>query len=505
MTRRTLPAVLFALLALLAPAAAQANTVISWSAARLSATNDGAGTTVSLYTRELQLEDGSFHTFPAFSIGGPVTYPTADCIEDNTYIVCSDSASFLLQGGGGVDTLSISDEAELNAIPATLNGAGGNDKLQDFSPANRTLDGGDGNDVMFGSDGDDTLRGGPGNDEVDGEGGRDNVAGGDGDDKLYGDHFKAPAADVIDGGPGYDRVIDDWDVGAAVSVTLDNLANDGRPGENDNLIGIEEIEGPPGTYVGSDAAEKFVVGASGASSTVSGGGGNDDITTLNGSDGVDGGPGDDRIVGGFDNDTITGGPGRDAIFADATGSFCGIFSCTVPFGNDTINARDGEADSIDCGIGADRAVVDAIDTHANCETVEAAGPGGGGPGGGSGGVLGEGGGGGQPTLLTKRSIRRIAARGFKIRVACPAACTIVADLRTDRKLARKLRLPRSRKLAGARKVLRAKGSATLTLNVAPKAKSRFKRLRKATVTLRVRTTDANRKTTTVTRKLKLQR
>ena len=109
-----------------------------------------------------------------------------------------------------------------------------------------------------------------------------------------------------------------------------------------------------------------------ASSSVSGGGGNDDdhdaqrlrrrrrrgrATTA--------------WWAGFDNDTITGGPGRDAIFADATGSFCGIFSCTVPFGNDTVNARDGEADSIDCGIGADRAVVDTIDTVANCETVEA--------------------------------------------------------------------------------------------------------------------------------------
>jgi hypothetical protein len=107
-------------------------------------------------------------------------------------------------------------------------------------------------------------------------------------------------------------------------------------------------------------------------------------------------------------------------------------------------------------------------------------------------------------VLTRRSIRLIASRGLKIRVTCPAACTIVADLRTDRRLARKLRLPRSRKLAGARKTLRAQGAATLTLKVARKAKRRFRRLRKATVTLRVRTTGADRKTTTVSRKLKLK-
>ena len=92
------------------------------------------------------------------------------------------------------------------------------------------------------------------------------MSGGAGDDKLFGDHFKAPGADVIDGGPGFDRVIDDYPVGeGAVTVTLDNVANDGRAGENDNLIGIEEIEGPPGTYVGSDAAETFTVGATGRS------------------------------------------------------------------------------------------------------------------------------------------------------------------------------------------------------------------------------------------------
>src|SRR6185436_15243957 len=99
------------------------------------------------------------------------------------------------------------------------------------------------------------------------------------------------------------------------------------------------IEGPAGTYVGSDAAETFTVGTADEASSVSGGGGNDTITTANGPDVVDGGPGDDRITAGFNNDTVTGGPGRDALFSDSTGNFCGIFSCTVPFGNDTVNAR----------------------------------------------------------------------------------------------------------------------------------------------------------------------
>ena len=40
-----------------------------------------------------------------------------------------------------------------------------------------------------------------------------------------------------------------------------------------------------------------------------------------------------------------------------------------------INARDGEVDNVDCGVGTDQAIVDAIDVVANCETVDGAGSG----------------------------------------------------------------------------------------------------------------------------------
>jgi Ca2+-binding RTX toxin-like protein len=502
MTRRTLAAVLTTGLLLLLPAAAQAHTTFTYSAARITVTNDGAGGTVSLYTLNLQGDDGNFHDFPAFTLSDPAPSLPPDCGPYNGYVVCSTTDSFLFQGAGGADNFAISDDPALNSLAATLIGNGGNDQLKDFSAGDRTLDGGAGNDVMFGSDGDDILRGGPGNDDVDGEGGSDNVSGGEGDDKVDGDHLTPAAPDVVDGGPGVDKLADGWgSADGPVSLTLDGVANDGRAGEGDNVVGVESIEGGAGTYVGSDAAETFLVGATGEASSVSAGGGNDDITTGNGNDTVDGGAGDDRIVGGFDNDTITGGPGRDAIFADSTGSYCGYFTCTVPFGNDVVNARDGEADSIDCGVGADRAVTDRIDTVANCETNDAAGPGPGGPGGGSGG----GGSSKDLTVVTKRSIRQIARKGLKIRVTCPAACTIRARIVTKKALARKLRLPRNRQLASARKSLLSAGTATLTLKVAKKAKRRFRRLRKATVTLKVTRTGADKKATTFSRTLRLKR
>jgi hypothetical protein len=108
-------------------------------------------------------------------------------------------------------------------------------------------------------------------------------------------------------------------------------------------------------------------------------------------------------------------------------------------------------------------------------------------------------------VLSKRSIRQIARRGLRIRVACPAACTIRARLLTNRALARKLRLPRSRQLAAARKSLLSAGTATLTLKIAKKARRRFARLRRATTTLKVTRTGADKKSTTLSRTLRLKR
>ena len=112
-------------------------------------------------------------------------------------------------------------------------------------------------------------------------------------------------------------------------------------------------------------------------STLLGNGGNDKLTAGDYQDNVDGGPGNDVLNAGFGNDVVTGGPGQDTIFADATSASCGWYSytCKIPFGNDVVNAKDGEADTIDCGVGNDTATVDAIDTVANCENVSTTGSG----------------------------------------------------------------------------------------------------------------------------------
>jgi hypothetical protein len=84
---------------------------------------------------------------------------------------------------------------------------------------------------------------------------------------------------------------------------------------------------------------------------------------------------------------------------------------------------------------------------------------------------------GAPRVAGKRSIRRIASKGLVITADCPAACTLSATLRVDKKTARKLRLGKSRVLARGKTTRRSAGTARLTLKVVKNARERFRRAR----------------------------
>jgi Tol biopolymer transport system component len=72
-------------------------------------------------------------------------------------------------------------------------------------------------------------------------------------------------------------------------------------------------------------------------------------------DELDGGDGNDVLRGGSWPDRLNGGPGRDVLNGGG--------------GRDTIDARDGEADLVDCGAGIDTAYVDRLDVVTRCEHV----------------------------------------------------------------------------------------------------------------------------------------
>lgn len=169
-----------------------------------------------------------------------------------------------------------------------LEGRGGNDVLK----------GGGGDDDLSGGDGDDILSGGADADTVEGGVGRDRLLGDGGDDVLH----NGPGADDIIGGDGFDTVTLGSDAVRRV-VDLDDVADDGVAGENDNVrTTTERIVGSPGpdAISGSTAAE-----------VLSGGGGDDRLHGYGGDDRVDGGDGVDRLLGGSGNDVLAGGAGAD--------------------------------------------------------------------------------------------------------------------------------------------------------------------------------------------------
>jgi hypothetical protein len=414
---------------------------------------------LSFYEDDLKLAPGCTQADPSFAAHCPMP------------------AKIRLELGDGDDSNGFGSGFPHN-VHVDIYGGDGKDILQTYGSTGTVLDGGPGNDQLKGWDSDETLLGGPGDDEINGSGGADHIEGGDGNDSISPDTYHDPANDYVDGGPGMD-VVDDWtipsnDYNPPISVSMDGVANDGRPGETDNVVNVEKIESHvSGTLAGGPGDDIFTVYANldEGNSTLIGNGGNDKLTAGDYQDTLDGGAGNDVLIGGLGNDTITGGPGQDTINGDATASTCGLYSCKVPFGNDTINARDGEADTIDCGVGQDTAVVDAIDVVSSCETVDVGGasskpgPGGNGAPSGSGPAA---------TVKGKLSIKAIAKQGLGVTVPCATACKVSVSLVVNKKA-----------VASAKKTLLKAGDAKLTLKVAKKSLKAFKKLKKASATLKV--------------------
>jgi Ca2+-binding RTX toxin-like protein len=392
------------------------------------------------------------------------------------------SGGVQVNAGGGNDTVSDLDLSSGSLPDGALRvDLGPGDDKFTGGAGGEAVTGGPGADELTGRGGDDKLDGGDGNDKLYGNGGRDQLLGGAGDDVLDGDVYDGVNADLIDGGPGMDRAEGWADPSTTaehpqISVTLDGAANDGRPGEGDDVRSIERITSNiSGTIVLSDEADIVEMWANidNGASTIKTNGGNDQVTGGSRDETIDGGPGDDRLEGGFGNDTITGGPGRDTINADMSASQCGVFqSCTVPFGNDVVDVRDGEADTVVCGPGTDKVVADALDTVSpDCETVDRSAAGGPAPGtgapGGSGGGTAPGTGGQAGRLaLTVGAVSRSAAlrRGIPVTVSVPGAGRLAGTAREGRRSV----------AAGAAKARRA-GKATLRLTVGKRGRAALRR------------------------------
>jgi hemolysin type calcium-binding protein len=445
----------------------------------------------------LGIDSGTQQHFVAVQSAGGATPGTGCQTATATIVGCTgDFAAIVVFGNGGNDTITMTLIADgLPPLHGEAYGGAGDDTLKsppdtrDVPQPETYIDGEAGNDTIVSGNGQDELHGGDGNDTMQAFEGPDVVRGEGGDDSVSAgkEEPDANAADVVDGGPGFDQIPDvdaDYNRGFDddVSVTVDGQANDGEAGEGDNVIAVEKLRivASRATLVGSDAADDVFVEA--YASTIRGLGGNDRLIAYDGSDTIEGGAGDDFLEGGFGNDVLDGGAGVDQFRGDRTER--DVFAV----GNDQIRARDGVTEQVNCGIGTDIAQVDASDVvDASCESVDRGlGP----P--------------GKPKVLGKLSIKAILSKGLAIKVSCPAACSVTAELRVDKRTARTLRLGRSRVLARGKRTLRAAGDARVTLKIVGKARKRFKRLRKAKVTLKTATTMAGTPTST-SRSLKLKR
>jgi Ca2+-binding RTX toxin-like protein len=390
-------------------------------------------------------------------------------LNDDGFVDCPEPAGVVVELGDRDDSF------ELWEGDSDVYGGSGDDKLSGYG-GDDYLDGEDGDDQLSGWAGDDTINGGSGNDEL------------EVDATVEGEPPASAGRDVLDGGPGWERL--SYALSRQpVSLTLDGVANDGAAGEGDSLAGIEELEG--GT------ADDMLVGDDGPN-RLDGSLGDDRLEARGGNDVLDGSAGDDRLladagddqlVGDGGDDELEGGPGADQFLGDARN--CTIWSCRG--GNDQIQARDGTADSIDCGIGADHAVVDVLDTLTGdplraCESVDRP------P---------------QPPppppppppapsarIPTTVSLTRALASGIPIQVRCPARCRASATARAGKSIARRLRLGRqATRVAGGAKTLEGAGSATLVLQPTAKAKRRLRRARRVKLAISVTLTDGAGKTT----------
>jgi len=209
------------------------------------------------------------------------------------------------RGGDGDDQLFGNEGNDV------LYGAVGADILSG-NDGNDTLNGDVGNDILHGGDGTDRLNGGDDFDELYGGAGNDTLRGDDGDDTLYG----GADDDNLNGGDGADTLIggdgnDSINGGNGNDLIIDTVGDDVYNGSND----IDTI-----SYASATGGVTVNLGITSAQNTVNAG--NDRIIAI------------ENIIGSSFNDTIQtrsgvnileGRDGDDVFIADSTHGYDDIF------------------------------------------------------------------------------------------------------------------------------------------------------------------------------------
>jgi Ca2+-binding RTX toxin-like protein len=321
--RTTVAGVICAFGAMIAPAAASAATTVTYtpspSGSFLNITGEADQDNVAIFV--------DANTVTAADSGpGGITTADADCANVAGVVACP------------LDPPDPAPPAEPNErlLSVSTSLLASNDS---FAP---------GTSVPFflsinGGDGEDTLTGGPREDSMDGGNGNDSVFGGDGNDDLQGggSNFSAGGTDVLDGQGGTDDAFYEREL--AVNISLNDQADDGFPGEGDNVI-VERVVTGGGDDVlrGNDGPNAFDGGD--GNDSISGLGGNDLLFGESGSDGLDGGAGSDEIFCDEDFDVAIVDP-DDFVDAD-----CERRGAEVPGGTASVNRKSKTKVAVECPV-----------------------------------------------------------------------------------------------------------------------------------------------------------
>lgn len=342
-----------------------------------------------------------------------------------------------LYGGTGSDTVTYATRTESVTVNLAAGGSNGEAGEDDYLAGDvENAIGGEGFDTLVGNSADNKLEGGYWCDSLTGNGGNDTLYGGPTDEDNWGmcvntysggegnDTIRAvtggeellaePGADTYYGGS---ATVDYSARGEAVNVSIDNVANDGASGENDNVkSGIQTVKATDydDTLVGNNGINVFLGGD--GDDTMDGKLSGDFLYGEDGNDLIDGGPPGgswtDALYGGSGVDTVTyagrtasvtvslapgssngesgendyhpgdienviGGSGADTLTGNGSANVItgggGADSVDGAGGDDEIRMQDGVDDSsIVCGGGTDSVLADLLPfdvTDPDCESV----------------------------------------------------------------------------------------------------------------------------------------
>lgn len=341
----------------LAPAGAQAAVTATLSSGVFTVTSDNAGNVNESFTLRDAGANVGVTTSPA--IASDPDGGGSDCVVSGGEALCRRDAVDLVRvlAGNGQDTIV----DNRGTGPSTLEGGSGNDTITTTTAGTAAaLLGQAGQDALTAADADDRLSGGDDGDTLTAVGAKALVPaddGGAGNDTFVGnpeqsDFLSAEAgADIYTLGThaaapgeagtdptllqrGYEDAVDYSALAGPVAVRLDGVANDGHPGEQDDVRGdVERV-------IGTEAADLLQAGALGVR-----------LSGLGGADQLLGGPGPDRLEGGGGGDVLRGGDGDDEL-DDGDFTPAVTDSPLPPAGNDVLDGGPG-ADTLRADRGAD--------------------------------------------------------------------------------------------------------------------------------------------------------